>query len=219
MGSRGSWLKRAMEGVVVSVNVGQARAVERGGRPATTAIWKSPISGRVTAKGVNIDGDEQADREVHGGYDKAVYAYAIEDTHWWEEQLGRPIGPGGFGENLTVEGLDLAAAVVGERWSVGTTELEVSEPRLPCWKLGLRMGDAGFPRKFNRAGRTGTYLRIVGAGDLAAGDRVRVVSRPDHGVTVSDVWRIYVRRTDARPLLAVPQLSESWRQWAERRAV
>jgi MOSC domain-containing protein YiiM len=202
-------------GTVVSVNVGRSRVVERDGKPATTAIWKSPVAGRVRVEGVNVDGDEQADRDVHGGYDKAVYAYAAEDTRWWEAELGRPIGPGAFGENLTVEGLPLLHSVVGERWTVGSTLLEVSEPRIPCWKLGLRMGDALFPQRFTRAGRPGTYLRIVKAGDVGAGDQVRVVSRSDHGFTVGDIWRVYHHdRRDAASLLEVPQLSKGWREWA-----
>ncbi len=205
--------------LVVSVNVGRSRAVERDGKPAITAIWKSPVSGRVPVRGVNVGGDEQADRTVHGGYDKAVYAYAVEDTRWWEAELGRGIGPGGFGENLTVEGLRLVDSVVGERWRAGTAVLEVSEPRLPCWKLGLRMGDASFPRRFTRAARPGTYLRIVESGDIAAGDEVRVLSRPDHAFTVGDIWRVYHHaRHDAASLLDVPQLSDSWREWAEGRA-
>ena len=205
-------------GVVVSVNVGRPRAVERDGTPTSTAIWKSPVSGRVSARGVNLEGDEQADRKVHGGYDKAVYAYAIEDTRWWEAELGRSIGPGGFGENLTVEGLDLIASEVGERWGVGTAVLEVSEPRLPCWKLGLRMGDPRFPQRFTRARRPGTYLRIVEPGDIGAGDDVHVISRPDHGVTVGDIWRVYHHdRREAGALLEVSQLGDSWRAWAEGR--
>jgi MOSC domain-containing protein YiiM len=176
------------------------------------------VSGRVNARGVNLEGDEQADRKVHGGYDKAVYAYAAEDTDWWEAELGRSIGPGGFGENLTVEGLDLTAAVIGERWSAGTTVLEVSQPRIPCWKLGLRMADLRFPQRFTRAARPGTYLRIVDEGDIGAGDDVRVTSRPDHGVTVGDVWRVYHHdRREAAMLLTVPELSDSWREWAEGR--
>ena len=204
-----------LRGAVVSVNVGRARAVERDGTPATTAIWKLPVSRRVRAEGVNLDGDEQADRKVHGGHDKALYAYALEDTRRWETELGRRVGPGGFGENLTVEGLQLIDSVVGERWVVGSAVLEVSEPRIPCWKLGLRMGDASFPRRFTRAGRPGTYLRIVEPGDIGAGDAVRVVSRPDHGFTVGDIWRVYHHdRREAASLLEVPQLGESWRSWA-----
>jgi MOSC domain-containing protein YiiM len=221
MGPRGSRLQRVVslaQGVVLSVNVGGPRPVERDGTPASTAIWKSPVAGRVAARGVNLAGDDQADRAVHGGYDKAVYAYSIEDTRWWEAERGRAIGPGGFGENLTVEGLDLVASVVGERWNVGTALLEVSEPRLPCWKLGLRMGDPSFPQRFTRAARPGAYLRIVDEGDIGAGDAVRVVSRPDHGFTVGDIWRVYHRdRREATALLEVPELGESWRQWAEGR--
>jgi MOSC domain-containing protein YiiM len=205
-------------GVVVSVNVGRPRPVDRDGKPATTAIWKSPVSGRVRARGVNLEGDEQADRSVHGGYDKAVYAYAVEDTEWWEAELGRSIGPGGFGENLTLQGLDLVASVVGERWTVGTAVLEVSEPRLPCWKLGLRMGDPRFPQQFTSAQRPGTYLRIIDAGEIGAGDTVRVVARPDHGLAVGDIWRVYHHdRGEAGTLLEVPQLGKSWREWAEGR--
>jgi MOSC domain-containing protein YiiM len=221
MGSHRRRLPRVVdgiEGVIVSVNVGRPRPVERDGKPATTAIWKSPVAGRVAARGVNLAGDEQADRAVHGGYDKAVYAYAIEDTRWWETEVGRDIGAGGFGENLTVEGLELVASVVGEQWQVGTAVLEVSEPRLPCWKLGVRMGDPTFPRRFTRAARPGTYLRIVEAGDVGAGDDVRVVSRPDHGFTVGDIWRVYHHdRHDAGALLEVPELGASWREWAEGR--
>jgi len=205
-------------GTVVSVNVGRICPVERDGKPATTAIWKTPVSGRVRARGVNLEGDEQADRTVHGGHDKAVYAYAVEDVRWWESELGRAIGPGGFGENLTIAGLHLVDSVVGERWNAGTAVLEVSEPRLPCWKLGLRMGDALFPQRFTRAARPGTYLRIVEPGDVGAGDDVRVVAQPDHGFTIGDIWRVYHHdRRDVAALLEVPQLSDSWREWAEGR--
>ncbi len=202
-------------GIVVSVNIGRAREIDRNGELATTAIWKAPVAGRIAARGVNLAGDEQADRAVHGGYDKAVYAYAAEDTAWWERELGHLLGPGAFGENLTVEGIDLGRAVVGQRWRVGSATLEVSEPRLPCWKLGGRMGDAGFVRRFTAAARSGTYLRIVEDGDVAAGDAIEVRAAPAHGVTVGDIWRIYHRdRRGADRLLSVPELGESWRAWA-----
>jgi MOSC domain-containing protein YiiM len=166
---------------------------------------------------VNLAGDEQADRSVHGGPSKAVYAYAAEDTRWWEAELDRELGAGAFGENLTIEGIDLPAAVVGERWAVSTAVLAVTEPRLPCWKLGLRFGDAGFVRRFTRAERPGSYLSIVGEGELGAGDEIRVLDRPAHGVTVGDIWRIYHHdRAGAASLLAVAELSPGWREWAER---
>ncbi len=206
------------EGTLISVNVGLRREFEHAGRPAASAIWKSPVTGRVRARGVNLEGDEQADRRVHGGPDKALYAYAHEDYRRWENELGRSLGPGEFGENLTTEGLDLTHAVVGERWEVGTTLLEISEPRMPCWKLGVRMSDRLFPRRFTKLGLPGAYLRIVEEGEVGEGDEIRVVSRPSHGLSIGDVFRIYaVDRREAGRLLQVPQLSGSWRMWAAER--
>lgn len=169
------------------MNVGAARPVEHRGRAATTGIWKHPVTGRVAARGTQLEGDEQADRRVHGGPDKAVYAYSRLDYEWWEGQLDRPLAPGTFGENLTVEGFDITTAIIGERWSVGSVVLEVRQPRSPCWKLGVRMGDARFPARFEAAGRPGAYLAIVAEGDLGAGDEVVLVGRPDHGVTIGQV--------------------------------
>lgn len=204
------------QGMVVSVNVGGIREFDYRGRREASAIWKSPVGGRVAARGVNLEGDAQADRSVHGGSDKAVYAYAIEDTRWWEQQLGRQLDYGAFGENLTTEGVDLASVLIGERWAVGSAVLEVSEPRLPCWKLGVRMGDEAFLRSFTQAARPGTYLRIAVEGELGVGDTIRVVEHPDHDVTIGDIFRIFTRDRDEAPrLLTVPQLSASWTRWAE----
>lgn len=204
------------DGRVLSVHVGGVREFEYLGRTAKSAIWKSPVEGRVAVRGVNLDGDDQADRRVHGGPVKAVYAYAIEDLWWWEEQLGRLLEFGKFGENLTTEGLDINDACVGERWQVGTAVLEVSEPRVPCWRFAVRMDDKYFPRRFTEALRPGTYLRILAEGRIAAGDEARVIDRPDHDLTVRDVFRIFSRdRYEARRLLAVPQLSEGWKAWAQ----
>ena len=201
---------------VLSVNVGGVRGFEYNGRPARSAIWKSPVGGRIAARGVNLAGDDQADRQAHGGPDKAVYAYAIEDAHWWEQQIGRALALGEFGENLTTERMELNDALVGERWQIGTTVLEVSEPRIPCWRLGVRMNDRMFPRRFTDALRPGVYLRIVVEGDVGSGDDIRVVEKPDHDLTMRDVFRIYTRdRDEADRLLAVPRMSESWRRWAE----
>jgi MOSC domain-containing protein YiiM len=203
-------------GKVLSVNVGTVRAFEYNGRPAKSAIWKSPVTGRIAARGVNLVGDDQADRKAHGGPDKAIYAYAIEDTRWWEAQLGRALAFGEFGENLTTEWMDVNEARVGERWQIGTTVLEVAEPRIPCWRLGVRMNDKLFPRRFTEALRPGTYLRIIVEGDVGAGDDIRVVERPDHDVTIRDIFRIYTRdRDEAERLLVVPRISESWRRWAD----
>jgi len=205
-----------VDGRVLSVNVGGVREFEYNGRPAASAIWKSPVDGRVRVRGVNLEGDDQADRAVHGGPDKAVYAYAIEDYRWWEEQLGRSLEFGEFGENLTTEGIDVNDARVGEQWKVGTTLFEVSEPRVPCWRFSVRMNDKYFPRRFTEALRPGTYLRILVEGDVASSDEVRVMERPDHDLTVRDVFRIFSRdRDEAERLLSVPQVSASWRTWAE----
>src|SRR5215471_4594900 len=170
----------ATTGQVLSVNVGTVREFEYNGRPAQSAIWKAPAVGRIAARGVNLAGDDQADRKAHGGPDKSVYAYAIEDVRWWEEKLGRSLQYGQFGENLTTEGVAVNDAVVGERWKIGTSVLEVSEPRIPCWRLGVRMNDQGFVRRFTEAQRPGTYLRIIVEGAVGAGDEIRIVERPAH---------------------------------------
>ena len=149
-----------MAGVVVSVNVGTPREVPWRGRTVRTAIWKQPVAGRVKVRGVNVDGDDQGDREVHGGVDKALYSYAAEDYEWWGNELGQELAPGTFGDNLTVRGIDVSGAEVGERWRVGGTLLEVSQPRTPCFKLGIRMGDAGFVERFAAARRFGKFLGV-----------------------------------------------------------
>lgn len=174
-------------GRLVSVNVGQPRWIVWQDRRVRTAIWKDPVEGPVEVRGVNLAGDDQADRRVHGGTHKAVYAYAAEDYAWWSEQLGIEIGAGWFGDNLTTEGYDLGAAWVGERWRVGTCVLEVSEPRTPCFKLGARMGTADFVELFGMVGRYGTYLRIVEEGVLAAGDPIDLVARPAERLTVAEL--------------------------------
>jgi MOSC domain-containing protein YiiM len=203
---------------VASVNVGRPRTVVWRGREVTTAIWKTPVAGRVPVRGVNVAGDDQADRRVHGGPDKSLYAYGLDDYRWWEATLGRPVGPGAFGDNLTVAGLDPSAALIGERWAVGSTVLEVTAPRIPCFKLGIRMGDDSFPRRFAAALRPGAYLAIVQEGEIGAGDPIEVVHRPGHQVADRTVARAYHGERDlVRDLLDAPELPEGWRSWAEQR--
>jgi len=202
---------------VISINIGQPQAVDFLGHEVSTGIYKSPVEGPVRAEGVNLVGDDQADRRVHGGVNKAVYAYAAEDYEWWSEQLGRSLAPGTFGENLTTDGLDVSAAVVGQRWRIGDALFEVSEPRMPCYRLGIRMDDPEFPDIFARADRPGTYLRIIEEGSLAAGDLVEVGPPPGHGLTIGDVARIYHRdRHQAHRLLEADELSDDWRRWVRR---
>jgi MOSC domain-containing protein YiiM len=202
----------------VSVNVGARRTVEWHGRQVETGIGKAPVDGRVAVRGVNLDGDEQADLRVHGGPDKAVYAYAIEDYEWWSAELGRVLEPGTFGENLTVRGVDLGAAVIGTRWRVGSTVLQVAQPRLPCFKLGMRMGDASFVEEFEVAGRFGTYLRIVEEGDVGSGDAIEIEDPPADGITVRELGRAEHRAFPelVERVLHNPYVPESWKHWAER---
>jgi MOSC domain-containing protein YiiM len=200
---------------LVSVNVGRPRAVQTGKRTVETAIWKAPVAGRVGVRGVNLDGDEQADLTVHGGPDKAVYAYAGEETREWEQELGRELGPGAFGENLTTAGIDVSGALVGERWRIGTALLEVVQPRFPCFKLGIRFEDPLFVRRFARGSRPGAYLRIVEEGELGAGDEIAVDfdSLPDHGVSLRLIFdAILVDHGLAAQALAAPQLIPSLRE-------
>lgn len=200
---------------VLSVNVGRPRPVNTGRRTILTAIWKAPVEGRVRVRGVNLDGDGQADRSLHGGSDKAVYTYAIEDTRAWEMEVGREFGPGVFGENLTTEGIDVSGALLGERWRIGTTVLEVVQPRLPCFKLGVRMNDPSFVKRFAQVSRPGAYLRIVEEGDLGAGDAIVVDdgTLPDHGVTLRLVFDAILIDHDLIPqALEAPHLIPSLRE-------
>jgi MOSC domain-containing protein YiiM len=183
-----------------------------------TAIWKTPIEGRVALRGVNFEGDDQADRTVHGGPDKAVYSYSLEDYEYWHTHEGLDTAPGLFGENLTLEGIDLSSAVVGERWTVGSTILEVAQPRLPCYKLGIRVGDEHFLKRFLRARRMGAYLRIVREGDVGAGDIVTVVDTPEHGITLRSMTEALGDPAKARALRQVSRLPPFWRRVAEGRA-
>jgi MOSC domain-containing protein YiiM len=200
---------------VVSVNVGRKREVPSltGKRIVRTAIWKHPVEGRVAVRGVNVEGDEQADLRVHGGEAKAVYAYGLDEIKAWEQDLGREIDIGGFGENLTIAGLDVSGARAGERWRIGTTVLEATEPRVPCFKLNLRMGDARFGPKFLRAGRPGAYLRIVEEGELGAGDEVEVVRRPDHDVTMRLMMHAALVDKARLPELLAADLIPEWREY------
>ncbi len=157
-------------GEVISVNLADVRTLVRRGRELQTGIWKLPAAGRVAVHELGLAGDRQVDKRVHGGYDKAVYAYAREDIDWWEGELGRELEDGFFGENLTVRGIDVSEARVGDRWRIGTTLLEVTEPRQPCWKLQAKAGEPLFIKRFAQAGRPGAYLRVVEEGELGAGD-------------------------------------------------
>jgi MOSC domain-containing protein YiiM len=201
--------------VVRSVNVGQPRTVDWHGRAVTTAIWKAPADGPIRLEGVNLDGDDQADRRVHGGPDKAVYAYSVEDYAWWAASEG-PLGPGTFGENLTTAGIDLSDARIGDRWLVGTAVLEVSQPRQPCYKLGMRMGDDRFPGRFEAAGRPGTYLRIVRPGTISAGDAIVVEPAARPAVRIGDLAAAEPSESLLRQAADDERVPQGWRTAARR---
>jgi MOSC domain-containing protein YiiM len=208
----------APTGSVLSVNVGGPRTVVWNGEPVVTSIWKQTVAGRRAVSATNVDGDRQSDLRVHGGPDKAVYVYAAEDIGWWEAELGRALRHGTFGENLTVTTpRPLADSLIGDRWKIGSALFEVSQPRMPCFKLGIRMGDLRFVRRFAQSRRLGLYLRVVEPGEVGATDTITVVDRPAHGVSVDLVGRAYLSdHSLAGDLLAAPQLPESWRDWARR---
>ena len=153
----------------------------------TTAIDKRPVEGAVRVKPFGIFGDVQVDRKYHGGLWKAVYAYASEDAAYFEDLLGRPVSPGTFGENLRTQGIDVNAAIIGERWQIGAkVVVEVTTPRTPCGTFARRMGDRAWVKKFDDAKRPGTYLRVIKSGDIQRGDSIEVLSRPAHGVAIRD---------------------------------
>lgn len=171
-------------GTVISVNVGRPKHLQVGDRTRTTGIFKQPQSGRVPIAGVTVGNDVQMDSRHHGGPYQAVYVYADEDYSWWSKELERDLPPGTFGENITTKGIDITHASIGERWRVGTAELEITDPRIPCSTLRARMGIPGFVKTFAAARRFGAYFSIVREGSVAAGDEIVVMDRPSHDVTI-----------------------------------
>ena len=204
-----------MRARVVSVNAGRIRTHVRGSRVEDTAIDKRPLDGAVEVDHLGLVPDEQADRRHHGGPLQALYAFAEEDYDDWAERLGRPLRPGQFGENLTTRGIDVNAALIGERWRIGRIAVEVTGPRIPCATFAAHMGERGWVRRFAAVGRPGTYLRVLEPGPMCAGDPVVVTDRPDHQVTVADALRIHLRdRHEAARLVGLPNLVPTVAAWA-----
>jgi MOSC domain-containing protein YiiM len=171
-------------------------------RPNRSGIDKKPVVGRVAVGALGLDGDVQVNKKHHGGEGQAVYAYAQDDADWWAAELGRDLPPGRFGENLRTSGLDLRGAVLGERWQVGTTLLEVTAWRTPCANFARWWGVPDLVKRFSAHGATGAYLRVLTPGELGAGDPVEVVGRPDHGITVGTAFRIAMTERSRLPELA-----------------
>jgi MOSC domain-containing protein YiiM len=206
---------------VVSVNVGLPREFEWQGRRVVTAIFKEPVAGPVRLRRLNFDGDVQADLQVHGGRDKAVYAYPSEHYPDWQARLGRKLPSGAFGENLTTEGLIEDAVHIGDEFRVGSARLVVTQPRMPCYKLGLRFGDPAMVKAFLKVGWPGVYFAVVEEGTVGPGDPIEVVRVDESRVSVSDLLDLILDPsldTDAmRRVLRVPSVAAEWRQEFEAR--
>lgn len=203
-------------GSLISVNVGRPRTVEWKGRMVTTGIFKEPVEGRIALRRLNLDGDQQADLTVHGGPDMAVYVYPAEHYEFWGQELGGEGLPWGmFGENFSTQGLLEESVNVGDQFRVGSAELQVTQPRMPCYKLGLKFGRDDMVKRFLTSRRTGFYFRVLQEGEVAAGDAVQLVSRDENDVTVADITRLYIR-DDITPELMqraidLEPLPKSWR--------
>jgi MOSC domain-containing protein YiiM len=208
-------------GTVVSLNVGMPIEVSYNDGTVSTGIFKSSTPDRLAVRRLGIDGDGQADLSVHGGVDKAVYVYSHDSYQWWMETLGHALQPGEFGENITVAGLTDDLVHIGDRLSMGTALVEVTQPREPCFKLGIRMGDKRFIARFRDAARTGFYVRVLEEGAVAAGDSMVVVSTTPSSLTVAEIHDIFVNGRDdvvrLRSAAATPGLAEDWRSWMENR--
>ncbi len=206
-----------MSARVLSVNVGRGFDANWAGRLKRTAIDKRPVPGRAAVDRLGLIGDQQVDRQHHGGLDKAVYSYAREDLDWWAGQLGRQLRDGHFGENLTTTGIDVNAAVIGEHWQVGSALLEVSRPRIPCVVFQNWLGENGWIKRFTAATRPGPYLRVLQGGELGAGDSIDVVYQPEHGFTIEEAFRAKTgERELASRVLDIPDLPPSWHEWARK---
>jgi MOSC domain-containing protein YiiM len=206
---------------VVSLNIGLPREVTWRGRKTTTATYKQPAGGRVALRKLNLDGDRQADLTVHGGEHKAVYCYPLTHYDYWRRELpGQELPVGVFGENFTTDGLLEDSVHVGDRFSVGSAEVVVTQPRLPCYKLGVRFQSDDMVKRFFASRRTGFYLAVVREGEVGAGDEIKVIARDPNGVPVSEITRLYADRrygdsdvTSVRRALRVAALPESWKEY------
>jgi len=210
---------------IISLNVGMPREVLWHGRSVTTGIFKEPVAGRVALRKLNLDGDRQADLTVHGGEYKAVYCYPVEHYSYWKKELpGRELPMGMFGENFTVHGLLEEEVHPGDRYSLGSAEVVVTQPRLPCYKLGVRFGCDDMVKRFLTSGRSGFYLAVTREGEVGVGDAITVISRDANAVPVSEITRLYVlKRWGTEELaflgraLQIAALPEDWKEYFRER--
>jgi len=207
---------------VVAISVGRPREVQWRGRSVQTSIFKAPVSHRVHVGRDNVEGDRQSDLSVHGGTAKAVYVYPVEHYDFWRRDLPDMEMPwGAFGENFTTEGLLEDEVWIGDRYAIGTAELVVTQPRMPCYKLGIRFGDPGMVKRFHQSGRSGFYLAVEREGEVGAGDVIERVARNERRLTVADVVGLYGTDSANQPLLEKasnhPSLPPAWREYFRKR--
>jgi MOSC domain-containing protein YiiM len=210
---------------IVSLNVGLPRDVPWHGRSVTTGIYKEPVAGRVALRKLNLDGDRQADLTVHGGQYKAVYCYPVEHYDYWQKELPeRELPMGMFGENFTTDGLLENDVHLGDRFSVGSAGVVVTQPRLPCYKLGVRFGSDDMVKRFLASGRGGFYLAVTSEGEVGAGDEIKAISRDANAVSVAEITRLYVLKrwgpeelASLRRALQVAVLPEDWKAYFRER--
>jgi MOSC domain-containing protein YiiM len=206
---------------IVSLNVGLPRDVLWQGRTVTTGIYKEPVKGRVRLRTLNLDGDRQADRTVHGGAQKAVYCYPIAHYDYWKKELpGRELPMAIFGENFTIDGALESSIHLGDTFSVGSAEVVVTQPRLPCYKLGVRFQSDDMVKRFLASGRSGFYLAVTREGEVAAGDQIKPIAQDPNAVPVSEITRWYLtKRFDEEDVsslhraLRVAALPDSWKDY------
>jgi len=207
---------------IISVNVGRPRLVMRDGEPVSTGIFKEPVTGRVMMRTLNLDGDRQADLTVHGGPEKAVYGYPSEHYEFWRRELPDMDLPWGmFGENFTTEDIFETETHIGDKFRIGTAEVMVTQPRMPCYKLGIRFGRTDIIKRFLVSERSGFYFSVLKEGEVGAGDELELIEKNDSGVRVVDVTRLYGsdrRNVDLmRRAIATKALPGSWREYFEKR--
>ncbi len=203
---------------VVSVNVGLPREVIWRGRKVMTGIFKEPVATRVVIQRLNLVGDRQADLTVHGGVDKAVYAYPAEHYHYWREQFPDMALPWGmFGENLTTEGLTEKTIHIGDRFQIGSAEVVVTQPRLPCYKLGIKFGRSDILKRFLKSGLTGFYFAVIREGEVASGDAITLVSRDEQQVSIAEITQLYLQDNPdpetMRRAVRIEALPAGWRDY------
>ena len=210
---------------LVSVNTGLPREVTWHDMTVTTGIFKEPVAGRVALRKLNLDGDRQADLTVHGGEFKAVYCYPLVHYDYWKQELpGRDLPLAIFGENFTTDGLLEDSVHLGDRFSVGSAEVVVTQPRLPCYKLGIRFQADDMVKRFLASGRSGFYLAVTREGEVAAGDEIKLLARDPQAVPVSEITRLYIAKefssadvASLQKALQVAALPESWKEYFRER--